>query len=102
MAGAAGHLLAALQEPDAHWYQATKYWILQLAAGLVADDNVAAALLSTVDRYYQSVELEEPAWVLADLDELRRRVGPVADVGALDPDEAVAAAREVLERLRER
>lgn len=95
-AAAATHFLDALEEPDAHWYQATKYWILQLAAGLPIDRHVAAALVSTAESYYSRVEEPQPSWVLEDLELARDRLADAEPGAALGPEAAVEAARAAL------
>jgi predicted ATPase len=81
------HLVAALEYPDAHWYLAVKFWILQFAAGLIEDDRLAASLVGVAEQYYDSVDEIQPAFVTEDLVATRARL-----VEALGTDQFVAAA----------
>ena len=92
-ADAAARLSAALEEPDAHWYQATKFWILQLAAELLADRAVAAGLIGVAEQHYSQVEQAQPGWVTDHLGEIRRRL--TEELGADAFAGAEAAGRRV-------
>ena len=75
---AAQHLLAALEEPDAHWYLSTKCWVVQLAAGMGLPSLDAGAIAELVADYYESAPEPQPRWVLDDLDVLRSRARDVS------------------------
>jgi predicted ATPase/class 3 adenylate cyclase len=106
---AANHLHQALEEPDAHWYLATKYWILQLVAGMVDDPHLARQLLRTSEDYYSGCIAPQPVWVRDDLIRTRRRWGLVVEetstdnpLHGSDVDAVIELARAALDRLRAR
>jgi predicted ATPase/class 3 adenylate cyclase len=101
---AASHLRDALDEPDAHWYLASKYWIVQLVAGMVDDPTLADRLLAVAEDYDAASSVPQPVWVRDDLARTRERLGsPDRDrrlrTRPSDPDAAVELARAVLDSL---
>lgn len=105
---AARRLVAALEHPDAHWYLAAKFWILQAAAAVVDDPTVGAVLLGVAEQHYDSVGEPQHAFITADLERtgtlLRDSLGS-DEYGAQhsagrhrDPSDAVALARTHLAR----
>lgn len=72
---AAGHrLLAALSVPEAHWYLATQYWIVQAVASIIDDDETAAVLLGLAKAHYDRSPELQPAYVLRDLETTTEQV----------------------------
>ncbi|MGI9644255.1 MAG: adenylate/guanylate cyclase domain-containing protein [Ilumatobacteraceae bacterium] len=105
---AAGRLARALEDPDAHWYQSTKFWVLQLAAGITEDRTQSGRLIGVVERHYDETEFAQPTWVLEELtalqDAVRAELGSayeptVADGRRSDPYEAIDAADRSLRSL---
>ncbi|MEM7288270.1 MAG: adenylate/guanylate cyclase domain-containing protein [Actinomycetota bacterium] len=93
---AAAHLHTALSEPDGHWYEAAKYWILQLAAHLVSDTRLAADLVATAGAYYAASPTAQPLWVMESFDHARA----ATDGGKpMDVDDAVDLLRPRLAEL---
>ena len=106
---AAERLERALEDPDAHWYQSTKFWVLQLAAGIIDDRTLSAQLIGVAEHHYDQTELAQPTWVLEHLAALRKRVGgdlgeaydgAVATGRRTEPTDAIAAAEGALDALR--
>ncbi|RLE24246.1 MAG: hypothetical protein DRJ50_04935 [Actinobacteria bacterium] len=64
---AAKRLLASLEAPDAHWYLASQYWILQVVASVIIDYAFAAQLVGVANAYYDRADGEQPAVILEDL-----------------------------------
>lgn len=103
---AARHLRTALEEPDAHWYLATKYWIIQLTAGLVDDPQLADRLLATAEHHGAETDDAQPAWLQDDLTRTRALLGLPTDDGRGNPqvtgddlEAVIDAARAELGRL---
>ena len=53
--------------PEAHWYRATQFWILQVTASIIADPAAAAELLGTAIAHYDRSTEPQPAFVFDDL-----------------------------------
>ena len=103
---AAGRLQAALSEPDTHWYDASKFWILQLVAAIVDDPTTARQLLAISTRHYDDSPMAQPAWVLEHLAATTRILQEIDDqpgnpdvIRQLDLADAIVAANDALEQL---
>ncbi len=103
---AAAHLLAALEEPDSHWYAAGPFWVGQAAGAVIDDDECAAELAGAAEGYYSRAKETQPQFIREDLDalsaDLRARLGERFDelfsAGRRRPeDEIVPFARSALE-----
>ena len=81
-ARAAASLLAALVDPDAHWYPTAPLWAVQLGVLLIDDHARAAELVGAVDRQYTDAGTSQPAWVHEHLDMLRSDL--VRNLGATE------------------
>ena len=107
--GAARSFLSALENPDAHWYLATKFWILQSVASVTEDPVLGARLIGVTKRHYDAIEEVQPAWVISDLRSTRAllesRLGSEqfareVDAGRrMELDEAIVSARAALRGL---
>jgi predicted ATPase/class 3 adenylate cyclase len=95
-AGRAKALLReSLDDPDAHWYQSTAYWLLLLVASATDDPHAAAQLIGASGRQFASSQESQPKWVTDELDAVRTRVEEQLDDRALA---AEIAAGEALTR----
>jgi predicted ATPase/class 3 adenylate cyclase len=83
---AAWRLLASLEAPEAHWYLAGQYWILQVVASITADNRCAAQLIGAADVHYASADGEQPAFILEDLAATRQLLESRLGRAALDRD----------------
>lgn len=72
---ASWRLLACLSVPEAHWYRATQFWILQVAASIIADPATAAELLGAAIAHYDRSTEPQPAFVFDDLASTRTMLG---------------------------
>lgn len=91
-ATAAARLLPSLEAPDALWYAAAKYWVLQVAASLIDDLPAAARLLGVAAAYYERTEQVQP--VLAR-DGLAATTGRVREALGSGFDAAFAEGRRM-------
>ncbi len=103
---AAGRLRAALSEPDTHWYNSSKFWILQLVAAIVDDPATARQLLAISTLHYDGSPMAQPVWVQEHLTATTHILQEVDDqsdgpdiIRQLDLAEAIVAANNALERL---
>ncbi len=101
---AARRLSSALAEPDAHWYQAAKFWILQLAASLTDDRMLARRLLAVAGRYYEETGVEQPLWVVEHFERTGQFLakdpgGAEERIAPMDVHDAIAAADDALRQI---
>ena len=103
---AAGRLQGGLSEPDTHWYDAAKFWIMQLVAAIVDDPATARQLLAISTRHYDDSPMAQPVWVLGHLDATTHRLQEVDEkpsnpdvIRQLDLAEAMVVANNALEQL---
>ena len=80
---AARHLLGALTETGIHWSDDADFWTLQFAASVIPDRATAAVLVGAVTAGYDRSDIEQPAFVIEELDALRRRLEAELDTEEL-------------------
>jgi predicted ATPase/class 3 adenylate cyclase len=101
---AAHRLMSALSEPDAHWYEAAKYWILQLTASIIDDQEVATELLAVAAGHYEAAGIPQPLWAIEHFEKTKQALGDAAaeastgaiPMGVTDP---ITAANDALQTL---
>ena len=101
---AARRLTSALAEPDTHWYEAAKYWILQLTASIIDDRDVAAELITVVAGHYEAAGITQPLWAIEHFEQTKQALGDAAattSIGAVPMGTAgaITAANDALRKL---
>jgi tetratricopeptide (TPR) repeat protein len=76
---AARCLLRSMTTPGETWYDESPVWAAQLAAAVIDDLSTAALLIGAVTTDYERHKVQQPAFVLADLDETRRHLAERLD-----------------------
>ena len=79
---AARHLLAALTETGIHWSDDADFWTLQFVASVISDRATAAVLVGAAIAGYERSDIDQPAFVIEELQSLRSRLE-----SELDPEE---------------
>jgi predicted ATPase/class 3 adenylate cyclase len=92
---AARCLLQSITTPGETWYDESPMWAAQYTATLIGDLSTAAVLLGGVATDYERRRTKQPAFVLADLEELRRHLG-----GQFDDEEFARCLRAGARRTR--
>jgi tetratricopeptide (TPR) repeat protein len=71
---AARHLFAGLNETGIHWSDDAEFWTLQFVASVISDRATAAVLVGAAMAGYGRSRIDQPAFVIEELDALRRRL----------------------------
>jgi predicted ATPase/class 3 adenylate cyclase len=85
---AAHCLLQSITTPGETWYDEAPVWAAQYAATLLDDPSTAAVLVGAVSTDYERRRTKQPTFVLADLEDVRRRLA-----GQLDDEELARCLR---------
>jgi len=81
---AARHLLEASVDTGIHWSEDADFWTLQFAAAIISDRAAAAVLVGAVLAAYERSSVDQPAFVIDDLNALRDRLITEFDSDELD------------------
>ncbi len=79
---AARHLLVGLTEIGVNWSEDADFWTLQFVASVIPDRATAAMLVGAATAGYDRSDIDQPAFVIEELDALQRRLET-----ELDPEE---------------
>ena len=72
-----------MTETGIHWSDDAELWTLQFAASVIPDRATAAVLVGAVTAGYDRSHIEQPAFVIEELDALRRRLQAELDTEEL-------------------